>query len=164
MAATQTQSIPQDKFLTLSVNLLNKVFLEASRTDAKNLYREISEGAPVALTRVQMEDKSEVRFDLRLDHSEFRGRLNYGSFRASLTTLIANIVEALRDKKPVKVFHAEHDRNVMIFGITAPTIEDSKANVMVLGADASEGQPSVMLQLMYLDPDQFTPLEEAGNS
>ena len=162
MAATQTQSIPQDKFLTLSVNLLNKVFLEASRTDAKNLYREISEGAPVALTRVQMEDKSEVRFDLRLDHSEFRGRLNYGSFRASLTTLIANIVEALRDKKPVKVFHADHDRNVVIFGITAPTVEDHEANVMVLGADASEGQPSVMLQLMYLDPDQYTPREDAS--
>ncbi|MEQ8515529.1 MAG: hypothetical protein RIC38_07990 [Chromatocurvus sp.] len=164
MAATQTQSIPQDKFLTLSVNLLNKVFLEASRTDAKNLYREISEGAPVALTRVQMEDKSEVRFDLRLDHSEFRGRLNYGSFRASLTTLIANIVEALRDRKPVKVFHADHDRNIVIFGITAPTVEDNEANVMVLGADASEGQPSVMLQLMYLDPDQFTPLKEATSA
>jgi len=162
MAATKNQSIPQDKFLTLSVNLLNKVFLEASRTDAKSLYRQISEGGPVALTRVQMEDKSEVRFDLRLDHTDFRGKLNYGSFRASLTTLIANIVEVLRDGKPVKVFQADHDRNVFIFGITAPTVEDHEANVMVLGADASQDQAAVMLQLMYLDPDQFVPGEDAS--
>jgi hypothetical protein len=164
MAATQNQSISQEQFLTLSVNLLNKAFLEATRTKAKNLYREISEGALVPLTRVQMEDGSLVRFDLRLDQSEFRGRLNYGSFRASLTTLIANLVEALRNKKPIKVFHAEHERQVMIFGVTAPTVEEGRANVMVLGADISEGQPSVMLQLMYLDPEQFTPREQVADA
>jgi hypothetical protein len=164
MAATQNQSISQEQFLTLSVNLLNKAFLEATRTKAKNLYREISEGALVPLTRVQMEDGSLVRFDLRLDQSEFRGRLNYGSFRASLTTLIANLVEALRNKKSIKVFHAEHERQVMIFGVTAPTVEEGRANVMVLGADISEGQPSVMLQLMYLDPEQFTPREQVADA
>lgn len=162
MEETYTQSIPQDKFLTLSVNLLSRAFLEASRTDAKNLYRKLNEGARVALTRIEMEDKSQVRFDVRLDCSEFRGRLNYGSFRASLTTLIANLVEVLRDRKKVKVFHAEHDRNVMIFGVTAATVEDNVTNVMVLGADASDGQPAVMLQLMYLNPDQFIPRDDTG--
>ena len=161
MAESQTQSIPQDKFLTLSVNLLNKVFLEVSRTEAKKLYREISEGAPVALTRVRMEDGAEVQFDLRLDHSEFRGRLNYGSFRASLTTLIANIVEVLREEKPVKVFQADHERTVVMFGITAVTVEESEANVMVLGADVSDAEPRIMLQLMYIDPQQFSASEEA---
>lgn len=164
MAATQSQSIPQDKFLTLSVNLLSKAFLEVSRTDAKNLFRELSEGARVALTRVEMEDKSQVRFDVRLDCSEFRGRLNYGSFRASLTTLIANIVQVLNEQKPVKVFHAEHEREVMMFGITAATVEDNQANVMVLGADASDGGPVIMLQLMYIDPDQFLPRDDTVNA
>ncbi|MFN2327367.1 MAG: hypothetical protein ABR612_00475 [Chromatocurvus sp.] len=163
MEETYTQSIPQDKFLTLSVNLLSRAFLEASRTDAKKLYRKLNEGARVALTRIEMEDKSQVRFDVRLDCSEFRGRLNYGSFRTSLTTLIANLVEVLRDKQKVKVFYAEHDRKVMIFGVTAPTVEDDVTNVMVLGADASDGQPAVMLQLMYLNPDQFISRAAADN-
>jgi hypothetical protein len=35
---------------------------------------------------------------------------------------------------------------------------------MVLGADISEGQPSVMLQLMYLDPEQFTPREQVADA
>jgi hypothetical protein len=119
MAGTQTHMLPTDKFLTLSVNLLHKVFLEATRTEAKNLYRELSEGKPVPLTRVRMEDGSEVRFEVALDHSEYRGRLNFGAFRAGVTLLVANIADALREEKPVRTFHAEHDPNVVIFEIAA---------------------------------------------
>ena len=155
MAGTQTHTLPTDKFLTLSVNLLHKVFLEATRTEAKNLYRDISEGKVVPLTRVRMEDGSEVRFEVGLDHSEYRGRLNFGAFRAGLTLLVANIADALREEKPVKTFHAEHDPNVVIFGISAVTVEEGEPSVLVLGADAGSGQPSVVLQLMYLEQGQF---------
>ncbi|KGE05098.1 hypothetical protein [Pseudohaliea rubra] len=164
MAGTQTYTLPTDKFLTLSMNLLNKVFLEATRTEAKNLYREISEGQSVPLTRVRMEDGSEVRFDLSMDHSKYQGRLNFGAFRAGLTLLVANIVEALREEKPVRTFHAEHDQNVMIFGIAAVTVEDGEPSVLVLGADAGSGQPSVLLQLMYLEHGQFAEQAAAGEA
>lgn len=155
MAGTQTHTLPTDKFLTLSVNLLHKVFLEATRTEAKNLYRDISEGKVVPLTRVRMEDGSEVRFEVGLDHSEYRGRLNFGAFRAGLTLLVANIADALREEKAVKTFHAAHDPNVVIFGITAVTVEEGEPSILVLGADAGTGQPSVVLQLMYLERRQF---------
>jgi hypothetical protein len=96
MAQTQTQDMPQGTFLTMSANLLHKAFIESARTDAKNLYKQISEGKRVALTQVQMEDKSTVRFDLSLEHSEYRGSLNYSGFRASLAILIGNLVTALQ--------------------------------------------------------------------
>jgi hypothetical protein len=164
MAGTQTHTLPTDKFLTLSVNLLHKVFLEATRTEAKNLYREISDGKPVPLTRVRMEDGSEVRFEVALDHSEYRGRLNFGAFRAGVTLLVANIADALREEKPVRTFHAEHDPNVVIFGISAVTVEEGEASVLVLGADAGSGQPSVVLQLMYLERGQFAEQPAAGEA
>lgn len=155
MAATQPKRMPTDKFLTLSINLLNKALLEASRTDAKALYRELSEGQVLPLTRVQMEDKSEVRFDLTLDHSEYRGRLNFGAFRESVTLLVASIADALRAQKPVKVFTAEHDPNIVLFGVTAVTLDNQQPSVMVLGADSSSGRAVVQLQLMYLSHGQF---------
>ncbi|HKK22851.1 MAG TPA: hypothetical protein VJ947_04125 [Pseudohaliea sp.] len=160
MAGTQTHTLSSDKFLTLSVNLLHKVFLEATRTEAKNLFRDISEGQAVPLTRVRMEDDSEVRFEVALDHSQYRGRLNFGAFRAGLTLLVANIADALREERPVKTFHAEHDANVVIFGISAVTVEEGEPSVLVLGADAGSGQPTVVLQLLYLDHAQFA--EQAG--
>ncbi|GAB3270608.1 hypothetical protein [Parahaliea aestuarii] len=155
MAREQTQTIPRDKFLTMSVNLLHKAFLEASRTQAKNLFRDVAEGRTAALTKVQMEDKSLVRFDLALDHSEYRGKLNFGSFRESLTALIAQLSDALRQERDITVFSAENDPNVMIFGATGVTYEKGEPSVLVLSADAGRGQPAVTLKLMYLDPRQF---------
>ncbi|MFV0278621.1 MAG: hypothetical protein ACK5HY_15765 [Parahaliea sp.] len=156
MAREQTQTISREKFLRMSVNLLHKVFIEASRTQAKNVYRDVADGRVVALTNVLMEDKSQVRFDLALDHSEYRGRLNFGSFRDSLMALLAQLVQALREERDITVFSAEHDPNVMIFGVTGVTVEDGQPSVLVLGADAGRGQPTVMLKLMYLDHSQFS--------
>lgn len=155
MAQTQTQTIPREKFLLMSVNLLHRALLETNRTQAKNLYRELSEGRAVHLTNVQMEDRSTVRFDLSLDHSEYRGKLNFGTFRTSLTVLIARLSDALREQRNITVFTAENDPNVMIFGVTGVTWQDGEPSVLVLGADSGAGQPSVMLKLMYLDHSQF---------
>ncbi|MBN7796687.1 hypothetical protein [Parahaliea mediterranea] len=155
MAQHQTQTIPREKFLLMSVNLLHRALLETNRTQAKNLYRELSEGRAVHLTNVQMEDRSTVRFDLSLDHSEYRGKLNFGTFRTSLTVLIARLSDALREQRNITVFTAENDPNVMIFGVTGVTWQDGEPSVLVLGADSGAGQPSVMLKLMYLDHSQF---------
>lgn len=155
MAQLQSQTLPQDKFLTIAVNLINKVLLEAGRTEAKNRFKELSQGRRLPLTQVQMEDKSLVRFDLALDHGEYDGKLNFGGFRSSVALLLKNLVDTLRENKPITVFSADNDNDVKLFGVTAVTVEDDKPNVMVLGSDSAGGQPLVVLRLMYLDPRQF---------
>lgn len=155
MAQFQSQSIPREQFLLMSINLLHKAFIESTRTQAKNAYREMASGKVIHLTSVQMEDKSTARFNLALDHSEFRGKLNYGAFRASLATLIGNITQNLREEQEVTVYNTDQDPTTMIFGVTAVTVEDEEPNVMVLGADLAGEQAAVMLRLMYLDPAQF---------
>lgn len=155
MAQEETQSIPQAQFLTMSANLLHRAFIESTRTDAKSLFKQLAEGTRVALTRVEMEDKSLVRFDLSLDHSEYRGKLNYGGFRNSLGTLIANLSTALQKEQEISSFTAQDQPGKMMFGVTGVTVEEEQPNVMVLGADVTGGQANVVLQLMYVDPEQF---------
>ena len=155
MSASNSQSVPQDKFLIMAANLLYKAFLESSRTKSKNLYKEIAAGKIIPLTTVQMEDKSTVRFDVALDASEYRGVLNFGAFRSSLTLLISSLGESLKKEEEITVFSAHHDPNVRIFAVTAVTKEAQDPNIMVLGADAAADRPSVLLRLMYLDPQQF---------
>ena len=162
MTQSQTQSIPREQFLMMAINLLYKAFIESARTDAKNVYREIVGGNAIHLSTVQMEDKATVRFDLSLDQTEFRGKLNYGGFRASLATLIDNISQALRDEKEVPVFSAGEDAGSMIFGITAATVEHDVPKVMVLAADTGGQGGAIMLRLMYLDPQQFAAQQTAG--
>lgn len=161
MPQYQSQSIPREKFMLMSINLLHKAFVEAARTDAKNAFRDISESRSINLATVRMEDESTSRFTLALDHSEFQGKLNFGAFRASLAALITNITQALQDEREVNVFNAQGDADTMIFGVTAVTLEDEKPNVMVLGANLGSAEGEVMLRLMYLDPKQFTAPEES---
>lgn len=155
MANTAGQSIPKDKFLYIAINLLHRQFIAAGRTQAKRAYNMVREGKVVAITAVKMEDDSTVRFMLSLDHSEFKGHLNFGAFRAGLSTLLGNISRALQDKREVTVFNMEQRPGALLFGVTGVTVEKDQPCVMVLGADL-EGQPgTVTLRLMYLDPDQF---------
>jgi len=154
MPQLQEQSIPQDRFLTMAANLLHRAFVEAQRTDAKNLYKALLEGKKVGLSRIEMEDKSILEVGLSLDHSEFRGKLNYSAFRASVATLIARTAETLKEEKPVPTFTPQDGEGATIFGITALTIEDNEPNVMVMGSEAGP-RATMMLQLMYVDPQQF---------
>ena len=155
MASSQIQSMPQEKFLLVAVNLLHAAFVEAARTEAKNLYNEISQGSIVHLTSVRLADDSIARFDVSLAHGEYQGSLNYGAFRASLTSLIGNISKVLSEEKELRVFSSLNGGNAMIFGITAVTHEDNKPNVMVLAADTGQEGGGTTLQLMYLNPEQF---------
>jgi hypothetical protein len=162
VSQTQTQSIPRDQFLRMAANLLHKTLLEVPRTQAKNAFKELSQGRPFHLATVKMEDESTVRFSVNLDHSEFRGKLNFGAFRTSLGLLVSNLGQVLIDNKEFTVFSEETNPDVMIFGITAVTREADNTNVMVLGTDTSEGQPSVLLRLLYLDDSQFIEPKTAG--
>jgi hypothetical protein len=155
MATTDTKSIPAEQFLTMAINLLHKAFIEQNRTEAKNLFKTVSEGKIVPLTNVQMEDKSVVRFDVSLDHSEYRGKLNFGAFRASLSITLANLVKAMQEGQKINTYTAEHNENSMIFGITGVTMENDTPAVMVISTQVSDRGAAVMLRPMYLNYEQF---------
>ena len=108
------------------------------------------------LTNVRMEDESTLGVNLALDHSEYRGKLNYGSFRASVGALIGTVGQTLKEEKAYPMFGGEGDDGKMIFGITAVTVEDEQPKVMVLGTETHGADAAVTLRLMYLDPAQFT--------
>lgn len=162
MSQLQNHSLPQDKFLTLSVNLLHRAFIEAPRTEAKKLYRVLDEGRVINLTNVEMEDKSTLILKLALDHTEYRGSLNYSAFRDSVATLVSSVVQTLQEEKEFPTFTSEQGEGGLVFGIPAITVEESQPNVMVLAADPAARDASLVLRLMYLDPEQFVETAAAG--
>jgi hypothetical protein len=155
MAQNSQHTIPTDKFLTIAVNLLHRQFIDTTRTQAKQVYREIETGRAQGMTTVKMEDESTVRFSVALDSSEFQGQLNFGAFKASLSTLLGNLVRALQEKTEVTVFSIEGSSDSVLFGITGVTVADERPNVMVLGSDVGQEVGAMTLRLMYLNPEQF---------
>lgn len=161
MSTYQNYSMPPERFLTVSGNVLYKALLDTQRATAKRIFNDVSEGKRVSLLSVQMDDENEVRFDLALDHSEFRGdRLNYKFFRNSLAGLVTAIGQALNEeaKSKIPVFK-EQGGKAMLFGVPGLTQDTGEINVMMLAVDLRE-PGSVLLKLQYMDPSQFQVREQ----
>ncbi len=140
--------------MTMAGNVLFKALLEATRADAKRVYKEISDGKRVQLMSVRMDDQTELRFDLHLDHSEYRGdRLNFRSFRDGLASLISAMSEALKGEANIPVFNEQGGRS-MLFGVPGLTQVGDQVNVLMLAADMRE-PGCVQLKLQYMEPGQF---------
>ena len=154
MSQFQSAQMPQERFLRISVNLLFKTFLEASRTEAKKLFREIEDGTRVSLTEVVMEDGGRVRFDLSLNTELYNGSINWSSFRRGLVEMLQLADKALNEGRKLTVFSGKEDPNQIIFGVLGTTVEGEHTNVLALGAN-SAAAGAVELRLMYLDHSQF---------
>ncbi|MEP5765434.1 MAG: hypothetical protein ABJ308_12615 [Halieaceae bacterium] len=154
MSDLTSYKIKPHQFLTMATNVIFKTLVESQRTEAKKIFNAITEGKRIALLNVLIDDDSEVRFDLALDQSEYRGeRLNFKSFRDSVTGLVGSLSESLRQESDVPVFTEKTDGS-MLFGIPGLTQQQGQLNVLMLGVNA-RGPGSVLLKLQYVDPDQF---------
>ncbi|MFT5483630.1 MAG: hypothetical protein ACI9GW_002288 [Halieaceae bacterium] len=160
MSNFQSHSMSTAKFLTVSTNILHKAFVEGSRTSAKAVFSAIFDGKRAGLITVKMEDDSESRFDVTLDHSEFRGKLNFGIFKSVLTHMLVQISDYVKSEKEVPVFTEEESGRVL-FGLPGIFENKGDVNALVLGADmTSPGTVNLMLQ--FVDSDQFLRAADDG--
>lgn len=158
-----SKTIGTQQFATIAANLLHQGVLEAQRTTAKRIFRELEQGRKVSLTRLQMEDGGQVRFDLKLDPEGFRGVLNFSAFRDGLMALVAHLSDTLRAGREVPVFDPIPDETATadayggtrIFGVPGLTDHDGMLNALMLGVEPDKVQPVVTLHLLYVDPTQF---------
>ena len=152
---SETKSLPPAKFLTIAGNLLHNAVFKANRTDARRVYREIEQGKRVALTYLELEDKALVRFDLALDHERYRGTMNFRNFKIGLGHLLSNASKALESPEKLRIYHNPHNPREILFGVFAVTSEGDQPSLLVLGADSSSTDASVLLRLTYLDSIEF---------
>lgn len=159
--ATNERTLTDEQFATISANVIHQSLIEVSRTVGKRIFRELEVGKRIAVTQLRMEDESEVRLDVTLDHSEFRGALNFSIFRDSVLALLARLGDTLRDEDtslPVMRMMddtGEASSERRLFGVPGLIVVDDVANMLMMGATPSVSEPVVLIELMYIDPEQF---------
>ncbi len=62
---------------------------------AKHRFQYLEGGKAIYLATVQMEDKSELKINLKLERSELKGKLNFGGFRQVIAQLLTSCVRQL---------------------------------------------------------------------
>ena len=163
MTRYKHHSMQPEQLLVVCGNVLAQSLLEAQRADAKRIFNDINDGKRLALVKIQMDEETEVRFDLLLDHSEYRGgRLNFKAFRSSIAGLIQSMRENFEQKSQIPVF-TEQQSGAMLFAVPGVTREDEQLNVMMLSLNLRE-PGCVQLKLMYMDPNQFSRTGDSAQS
>ena len=159
--ATNERTLTDEQFATISANVIHQSLIEVSRTVGKRIFRELEVGKRIAVTQLRMQDEGEVRLDVTLDHSEFRGALNFSIFRDSVLALLSRLGDTLRDEEtslPVmrmmdEAGEAASERR--LFGVPGLIVVDGVPNMLMMGATPSASEPVVLIELMYIDPEQF---------
>ena len=171
MAANE-HTLTEEQLATISANILHQTLIEVSRTVGKRLFRELESGTRIPVTQLRMEDGSEVRMDLKLDCSEFRGALNFSLFRDSVLALLSRLSDTLRDEEsalPVMRLMDEAGQSTSerrLFGVPGVIVLDGVPNMLMMGATPSPSEPIILIELMYIDPEQFaqSPEPEASST
>ena len=171
MAANE-RTLTDEQFATISANVIHQSLIEVSRTVGKRIFRELEAGKRIALTQLRMEDEGQVRLDVTLDHSEFRGTLNFSLFRDSVLAMLSRLSDNLRDEEtslPVMRMMDESGQATSerrLFGVPGVIALDGVPNMLLMGATPSASEPVVLIELMYIDPEQFAQSEasEASSS
>ena len=155
MSGFQSHSMRHSEFLRTGSNILVKYVFEADRTNAKAMFNNLLEGETEQLVKVQMEDSSELNFDVSLDCSEYRGKLNYSAFKTSLGVLLATIGEFLKTEQDIRVLSDEHSGAfVFVLPGLAEDKDSGEINALLLGADLSR-PGRACLNLQFFEPSQF---------
>ena len=110
--------------------------------------------------------------DLKLDCSEFRGALNFSLFRDSVLALLSRLSDTLRDEEsalPVMRLMDETGQSTSerrLFGVPGVIALDGVPNMLMMGATPSPSEPVILIELMYIDPEQFaqSPEPEASST
>ena len=171
MAANE-RTLTDEQFATISANVIHQSLIDVSRTVGKRIFRELEAGKRIALTQLRMEDEGQVRLDVTLDHSEFRGTLNSSLFRDSVLAMLSRLSDNLRDEEaslPVMRMMDESGQATSerrLFGVPGVIALDGVPNMLLMGATPSASEPVVLIELMYIDPEQFAQSEasEASSS
>ena len=104
--------------------------------------------------------------DLKLDCSEFRGALNFSLFRDSVLALLSRLSDTLRDEDtalPVMRMMDESGQSTSerrLFGVPGVIALDGVPNMLMMGATPSPSEPVILIELMYIDPEQFAQSSE----
>jgi hypothetical protein len=161
-----------NQLATIAANLLNDGILEADRTTAKRIFRELEASRRVTLTNLKMEDGGTVRMDLTMDAGAFNGSLNFSAWRDGVLALVARLSDDLRLGKPLPVFKPldteeqtlDGGGDLNLIGSVGGTNHDGMVNAIMLGLAPDPERPIVTFSLVYVDPDQFLSSDAASAS
>ena len=157
--ALGNSTMTYDQLGQLKAHLLNKAFIETTRTVSKGVFRRLVGGEVVPITQLEFEGDETAQLNMKLHVSAYRGDINYTRFRDGVVALLKELITALSKEGTLKTFAANDAEGVAtatrLLGVSGPTQHGEDINVLMVALTPSKSEPLILVELMYMDPDQF---------
>jgi hypothetical protein len=157
--ALGNSTMTYDQLGRLAAHLLHKAFIETTRTVSKGVFRRLVDGEVVPITQLEFEGDETIQLNMKLNMSAHRGDINYTRFRDGVVALLQELLAALSKEGELKTFTANDADGVAtttrLLGVSGPTQHGEDINVLMVALTPSHSEPKILVELMYMDPDQF---------
>ena len=157
--ALRNSTMTYDQLGNLTAHLLHKAFIEATRTVSKGVFRRLVDGEVVPVTQLEFEGNESAQLNMRLHLAAYRGDINYTRFRDGVVALLQELLKVLSKEGTLKTLTANDPTglatNTRLLGVSGPTQHGEDVNVLMVAITPSQSEPKILVELMYMDPDQF---------
>ena len=148
-----------DQLGNLTAHLLHKAFIEATRTVSKGVFRRLVDGEVVPITQLEFEGNESAQLKMSLHLAAYRGNINYTRFRDGVVALLQELLTASGKQGTLTALTASDANgvatNTRLLGVSGPTQHGEDVNVLMVALTPSLSEPEILVELMYMDPDQF---------
>ena len=156
MTDAKSFDIDSRKLFNLGANLLIAGFVKQKTEEAKKLFKELKQGALVPSGHLSSEKTGiKLPIKLQLERSEYRGQFNFPNFEASLKIMLQKFENEARRDPELKDLRTltNQDTGGILFNIPSGMKIGEEMNVLMMAAEPVGG--SLVIKLMFMDPDQF---------
>lgn len=149
------------ELVALSANILDSLFIKASKDTAKTTFKDIKQGNAFPLGTVTIQERIKPSLSLALDYSEFKGPgFNFDAFQLALTSILKQIDIAFKKKGDLNIMSSQSSEdNTLLFHLPGIITIKDQLNAMVMALELGNLE-NITVKLMFLDPEQYEKLKK----
>lgn len=153
MTDPKTVELNLVELVSLAANILDRLFLKASKDQAKPVFKDLKQGKSYPLGKITVQEIYNPELKLALDYSEFRGPgFNFDAFKLALEGILRQISQEFKKKGDLNLMTA--DNNSLLIHLPGMIQLGEQLNVMVMSFDMGN-MDCITIKLMFLEPDQY---------
>lgn len=133
--------------------LLYDYIVRPDKHTGKMRFKKLNEVEQHYVAEMPTQDGSTAKINLKLDQSEFIGKLNFTTFRKFVSHLVGLIAQALEKDTEISIRKEESSQRFLLNLPAAMNIND-ELNVLILGFDLQQVN-EITIELMFFEPTQF---------
>lgn len=143
--------------VSMAASILDRMFIRATKEQAKPVFKELKQGKTIALGSVTIQEKWQPKLELELDYSEFRGPgFNFDVFSLAIKAVLQHIRTKFAARAELDILNSENGS--ILLHLPGVIKIGEQYNVLLIAFEMGNNE-CITIKLMFVEPDQYQQLQ-----